>query len=197
MPCGLRLKGQVNLGRCRLAQPSVNRESRWKLAGERDTLPRKVGKAMQNVANRRWLLKSYPEGMPSLENWTMDVQSVPDPGPGQFLSKPNGSPSTPICAAGSSPGTNYTKEVGLGDVMQGGGVGEVVASNHPAWKIGDLAESMSFGWQEWSLLTPDVFGPAGVNKVDPKLAPIENSLSWLRFLSKPNGSPSTPICAAG
>jgi NADPH-dependent curcumin reductase CurA len=38
---------------------------------------------------------------------------------------------------------------------------------------------MSFGWQEWSVLTPDTFGPAGVNKIDPKLAPIESSLSWL------------------
>src|SRR6516165_9782492 len=26
---------------------------------------------------------------------------------------------------------------------------------------------------------PDIFGPAGVNKIDPKLAPIESSLSWL------------------
>jgi NADPH-dependent curcumin reductase CurA len=63
--------------------------------------------------------------------------------------------------------------------MQGGGVGEVMSSNHPAWKVGDIAESMSVGWQEWSVLTPDVFGPTGVNKIDPKLAPIESSLSWL------------------
>ena len=78
-----------------------------------------------------------------------------------------------------SPGANYAMGVGIGEVMQGGGVGEVVASNHPAWKVGDIAESMSFGWQEWSVLTPDTFGPAGVNKIDPKLAPIESSLSWL------------------
>jgi hypothetical protein len=42
---------------------------------------------MQNAVNRRWLLKSYPEGMPSLENWTMDSQSVPDPGAGHILVK--------------------------------------------------------------------------------------------------------------
>jgi NADPH-dependent curcumin reductase len=58
-------------------------------------------------------------------------------------------------------------------------VGEVVTSNHPKWKTGDIAESMSFGWQEWSVLTPDVSGPAGMNKIDPNLAPIESSLSWL------------------
>jgi NADPH-dependent curcumin reductase CurA len=77
-----------------------------------------------------------------------------------------------------SPSANYTKGVAIGEVMQGGGVGEVVASNHPAWKVGEIAESMGFGWQEWSVLTPEL-GPPGVNKIDPKLAPIESSLSWL------------------
>jgi hypothetical protein len=33
---------------------------------------------------------------------------------------------------------------------------------------------MSFGWQEWSVLTPDIAGPAGVNRIDPGLAPIES-----------------------
>jgi NADPH-dependent curcumin reductase CurA len=38
---------------------------------------------------------------------------------------------------------------------------------------------MSFGWQEWAVLTPDLPGSAGTNKVDPALAPIQSSLSWL------------------
>jgi NADPH-dependent curcumin reductase CurA len=63
--------------------------------------------------------------------------------------------------------------------MAGGGVGEVVESSHPAWKRGDIAESMQFGWQEWSVLTPGAVGFGGVNRVDPQLAPIESSLFWL------------------
>ncbi len=39
---------------------------------------------MQNVMNRRWLLAAHPEGMPTVENWTLDTQPVPDPGPGQM-----------------------------------------------------------------------------------------------------------------
>jgi NADPH-dependent curcumin reductase CurA len=134
---------------------------------------------MHNIVNRRWLLKEYPEGMPTLDNWTMDEQPVPDPGPGQSLVKAKWLSVDPYMRGRMSPATNYTKGVGIGELMQGGGVGEVVASNHPKWKTGDIAESMSFGWQEWSVLTPDVSGPAGVNKIDPKLAPIESSLSWL------------------
>jgi hypothetical protein len=134
---------------------------------------------MPNAINRRWVLASYPEGMPNLDNWRMDTQPVPDPGAGQILVKAKWLSVDPYMRGRMSPGTNYTKGVGIGEVMQGGGVGEVTASNHPAWTIGDIAESMSMGWQEWSVLTPDIGGPAGVNRINPKLAPIESSLSWL------------------
>jgi NADPH-dependent curcumin reductase CurA len=134
---------------------------------------------MKNVVNRRWLLTAYPEGMPTPDNWIMDTQPVPEPGPGQILIKAKWLSVDPYMRGRMSPATNYTKGVGIGEVMQGGGVGEVIASNHPAWKVGDIAESMSVGWQEWSVLTPDIAGPAGVNRVDPELAPIESSLSWL------------------
>ena len=134
---------------------------------------------MQNVINHRWLLASYPQGMPVAHNWTMDAQPVPDPAAGQILVKAKWLSVDPYMRGRMSPAANYAKGVGLGEVMHGGGVGEVVVSNHPAWKVGDIAESMSMGWQEWSVLTPDVVGPAGVHKIDPKLAPIQSSLSWL------------------
>ena len=95
---------------------------------------------MQNVMNRRWLLAAYPEGMPTLENWTLDNQPVPDPGPGQILVKAKWLSVDPYMRGRMSPSANYTKGVAIGEVMQGGGVGEVVASNHPAWKVGEIAE---------------------------------------------------------
>jgi NADPH-dependent curcumin reductase CurA len=98
---------------------------------------------MQNLVNRRWLLASYPEGMPAPDNWVMDAHPVPDPGPGQILVKAKWLSVDPYMRGRMSPASNYTKGVALGEVMQGGGVGEVAASNHPAWKIGDIAESMS------------------------------------------------------
>ena len=116
--------------------------------------------------------------MPTLENWTLDRQPVPDPGPGQILVKAKWLSVDPYMRGRMSPSANYTKGVAIGEVMQGGGVGEVVASNHSAWKVGEIAEFMSFGWQEWSVLIPEL-GPPGANKIDPNLAPIESSLSWL------------------
>ena len=116
--------------------------------------------------------------MPTLENWTLDTQPVPEPGAGQILVKAKWLSVDPYMRGRMSPSANYTKGVAIGEIVQGGGVGEVVASNHPAWKVGEIAELMSFGWQEWSVLTPGL-GTAGVNKIDPNLAPIESSLSWL------------------
>ena len=98
---------------------------------------------MRNELNRRWLLASYPAGMPSLENWTMDTQPVPDPESGQILVRARWLSVDPYMRGRMSPASSYAKGVGLGEVMQGGGVGEVMSSNHPAWKVGDIAESMS------------------------------------------------------
>ena len=134
---------------------------------------------MQSSMNRRWLLAKYPEGMPAAENWRLDTQAVPEPGPGQILVKAKWLSVDPYMRGRMSPAANYAAAVKPGEVMHGGGVGEVVASRHRAWEPGDIAETMSFGWQEWAVLTPDLPGPAGVNKVDPALAPIQSSLSWL------------------
>lgn len=95
---------------------------------------------MQNVVNRRWLLAAHPEGMPTLENWTSDQQPVPDPGPGQILIKAKWLSVDPYMRGRMGPSANYTKGVAIGEVMQGGGVGEVVTSNHPAWRVGEIAE---------------------------------------------------------
>src|SRR5215470_8675476 len=97
-------------------------------------------RAMQNLTNRRWLLASYPEGLPTPENWSMDVQSVPEPGPGQIVVKAKWLSVDPYMRGRMSPAANYTKGVAVGEVMHGGGVGEVAVSNHPVWKPGDIAE---------------------------------------------------------
>ncbi len=131
---------------------------------------------MSDTLNRRWLLAEYPEGMPSLDTWRMEEAAVPEPGPGQILVRVKWLSVDPYMRGRISPAKGYTKGVEIGGLMQGGGVGEVVASNHPAWKPGDIAESMAVGWQEWALLTP---AQGGVNRIDPSLAPIQSSLSWL------------------
>jgi NADPH-dependent curcumin reductase CurA len=131
------------------------------------------------MKNRQWRLASHPRGEAQLETWSLHEAPVPTPGPGQILVRTQWLSMDPYMRGRISPSTNYTKGVAIGEVMQGGGVGEVVTSNHPDWKPGDIAEAMGFGWQEYAVLSPDLPGAAKVNKVDAGLAPPQANLSWL------------------
>lgn len=71
-----------------------------------------------------------------------------------------------------SPAANYTTGV------TPGGVGEVIASNHPDWAPGDIAESIGFGWREHAVLTPDLPGANATNRVRADV-PEQAALSWL------------------
>jgi NADPH-dependent curcumin reductase CurA len=134
---------------------------------------------MSTEMNRRWVLARYPDGIPPPDTWRLEEAEVPNPGIGQILVKAKWLSVDPYMRGRMSPARSYTRGVSPGEVMTGGGVGEVIQSNHPAWKPGDIAESMQFGWQEWSVLTPGGIGYGNVNRVEPQLAPIESSLFWL------------------
>jgi len=131
------------------------------------------------MINRQWRLASHPRGVPDLETWSLHDAPMPEPGPGQILIRTQWLSLDPYMRGRISPSANYAKGVSVGEVMQGGGVGEVVASNHPDWKPGDIAEAMNVGWQEHAVLTPDLPGSAKVNKVDPAQAPPQATLAWL------------------
>src|SRR5436190_9506572 len=64
---------------------------------------------------------------------------------------------------------SYAAPVGIGEVMTGGTVGEVVKSNHPGFKVGDMVEDR-FGWQEYAIGP----GPAP-RKIHPSLPPISTA----------------------
>ncbi|HEV7416355.1 MAG TPA: NADP-dependent oxidoreductase, partial [Tianweitania sediminis] len=127
----------------------------------------------------QWLLAAHPQGPATHDTWRLAEGQVGEPGPGQILVKTHWLSLDPYMRGRINPGANYTAGVSLGQVMQGGGVGEVIASNHPGWKVGDIAEAMTLGWQEYAVLTPDLPGAARVNRVDPKLAEPQAYLSWL------------------
>jgi hypothetical protein len=64
---------------------------------------------------------------------------------------------------------SYAAPVGIGEVMTAGTVGEVVKSNHPNYRIGDIVEDR-LGWQEYGI------GPSpAMRKIDPSLAPISTA----------------------
>ncbi len=124
--------------------------------------------------NRRWLLERYPEGMPVESDWRLVEAPVPDPGPGELLVRSLYLSVDPYMRGRISPSKNYAAGVALGEVMCGGGVGEVVRSNLPGFTPGDIVESLGFGWQDFAVLPA-----AGTHRIDPSLGPLHSHLSYL------------------
>jgi NADPH-dependent curcumin reductase CurA len=70
-------------------------------------------------------------------------------------------------------GASYIDPVEIGDVMRAGAVGQVVASEHPGFAVGDHVYG-TFGVQEHALSDGK-----GVLKIDPSLAPLPTYLGTL------------------
>ncbi|QIR14598.1 NADP-dependent oxidoreductase [Shewanella aestuarii] len=98
-------------------------------------------------------------------------KQMPTVGQGQFLVKQNHMSLDPAMFGWMSPDTeSYIPPVALGEVMRSSGIGEIVESNHPDYKVGDRVMGL-MGWQEYFLSNGQ-----GLNKVTAPL-PDEAVLS--------------------
>jgi NADPH-dependent curcumin reductase len=123
--------------------------------------------------NRRIVLASRPEGEPVPENFRLDTAAVPQPGPDEVLLKTRYLSLDPYMRGRMSAARSYAKPVEPGDVMVGGTVSEVVASNVEGLAPGDVVLGQ-MGWQEYA-----VSKRQGLRKLDPAAAPIQTALGVL------------------
>jgi NADPH-dependent curcumin reductase CurA len=120
------------------------------------------------TANRQWRLASYPDGMPVESNWSLAVAPVPEPGRDEMLVRAIYLDVAPYMRGRISPQKNYAAGVSLGDVMVGGGIGEVMRSSNKDYQAGDIVVTdHSFGWQEHALVRP-----GNCRRVDRQIAPL-------------------------
>jgi NADPH-dependent curcumin reductase CurA len=123
--------------------------------------------------NRRIVLAERPQGRPGLQNFRLEEVAVPEPGPGELLSRTIYLSLDPYMRGRMSDAPSYTPPVAVGEVMTGGTVGQVVRSNLEGFEPGDLVVGHG-GWQDFS-----VFKAGEVGKVDPAQAPISTALGVL------------------
>ena len=107
---------------------------------------------MNAAINRQVTLAARPVGMPKGSDFSLAEEPVPEPRPGQALVRVLSLSLDPYMRGRMSDAKSYAAPVGIGDVMTGGAVGEVVRSEAGGLKEGDLVEGM-FGWQEYALCT--------------------------------------------
>jgi NADPH-dependent curcumin reductase CurA len=127
------------------------------------------------MRNRQWVLAAHARGEVGPDCWTLVDSDIPTPGEGQILLRTQWLSVDPFMRGRLNQGAGLA----LGDVMIGGGVGQVVESRHPGWKAGDLVESPEIGWQEFAVITPDLPGASRANRINPADDEPQAALSWL------------------
>lgn len=123
--------------------------------------------------NRQFLLAQRPVGLPSRETFSYVESPRGEPGPGQILVRNQYLSLDPAMRGWMNDARSYIPPVGLGEVMRALGVGEVIASQHPDFAVGDHVNG-ALGVQDFFLGEPK-----GFYKVDPSRAPLPLYLSAL------------------
>src|SRR5439155_2122632 len=130
-------------------------------------------KRVAPLKNRQILLKSRPQGRPSLQNFASIEVPVPEPGEGQVLLRTRYLSLDPYMRGRMSDARSYAKPAELGKPMVGGTISEVAASRNAKFAVGDIVVAHA-GWQDYALSDG-----AGLRKIDAKLAPISTGVGVL------------------
>jgi hypothetical protein len=125
-------------------------------------------------SNRRWLVRRRPEGWPEVDDFELVEAPIEAPGEGQVLLRNLYLSVDPYMRGRLRDRDSYAPPVGIGDVMVGSAVAEVVESRAAGLAAGDVVESPTFGWQEYAAVDA-----AGLRRVDPELAPVSTALGVL------------------
>jgi hypothetical protein len=102
------------------------------------------------VTNRQWILKRRPVGEIKPGDLELVAQALPEPGPGQFRARTIYLSLDPTNRIWMSDMDQYMPPVGIGDVMRGGTLSVVEASNNPDFTEGDIVSGIA-GWQEYAI----------------------------------------------
>ncbi|MBU6297775.1 MAG: NADP-dependent oxidoreductase [Alphaproteobacteria bacterium] len=129
---------------------------------------------MVTQKNRDIRLKSRPVGLPTLDNFELVEGEIPHLGSGQILVRNLFMSVDPYMRGRMMDRKSYVPPFQIGEVLQGGAVGKVMVSNgNGEFAAGDYVLGMD-GWREWF-----VSSGAGLQKVDPAIAPIQAYLGAL------------------
>jgi NADPH-dependent curcumin reductase CurA len=123
--------------------------------------------------NHQYRLAARPVGEPKQSDWRYTHEPVGEPRDGEVLVKVSYLSLDPAMRGWMNDSKSYMPPVAIGEVMRALAVGEVVASKHPGFAVGEHVSGL-FGVQEYA-----VVAGAGLNKVDPKFAPLPAYLGTL------------------
>ncbi|MEV0296381.1 NADP-dependent oxidoreductase [Nocardia sp. NPDC050710] len=106
---------------------------------------------MSMIVSREVRLASRPVGVPRPENFELVETKVPEPGAGQILVRNTWMSVDPYMRGRMDAGASYVEPFGVGHVLEGHAVGEVIASRSPGIPVGATVIHFA-GWREHALL---------------------------------------------
>ncbi|MBK6557478.1 MAG: NADP-dependent oxidoreductase [Comamonadaceae bacterium] len=123
--------------------------------------------------NKQVLLDNRPEGEATAANFRLATTDTPPLQDGQVLVRHHFLSLDPYMRGRMNAGKSYAQPQPLGEVMQGGTVGEVVESKNPRYQPGDQVVGFG-GWQLYSVVNADQ--PGALRKVDTTHVPLSHYL---------------------
>jgi NADPH-dependent curcumin reductase CurA len=123
--------------------------------------------------NKQIHLDNRPDGEATLSNFKLVTAETPALGDNQVLVRHHYMSLDPYMRGRMNDSKSYTANQPVGQVFQGGTVGEVVESNHPKYAAGDKVVGFG-GWQQYSVV--DASQPGALKKVDTTHVPLSHYL---------------------
>src|SRR6516162_1619483 len=123
--------------------------------------------------NRQFKLAARPVGFPKESDFSLVTLPMPLPADGQVLVKSACWSVDPYMRGRITGVRTYADPVNIGDVMQGGAVGQVVQSKAAGLSPRDFVAGF-WGWQVFAALDAK-----SLRKLDPEVAPVSTALGVL------------------
>lgn len=122
------------------------------------------------------VLKAHPRGEPRLEDFALETVAQPTPAEGEILLRTLWLSLDPLIrfAIDEVVLTGVAK-VGIGEVLYGGAVSQVIESRHPDYQAGEFVEGRS-GWREFAAVNPTQIK---LRKIDPAAGSLSLALGVL------------------
>ncbi|KQP39956.1 NADP-dependent oxidoreductase [Pseudorhodoferax sp. Leaf274] len=133
------------------------------------------------LVNHQVRLAKRPETTATREHWRFTSEAVADPAEGGVLVQTLSLSLDPAMRGWLNDAKSYIPPVAIGEVMRAGGVGRVIASQNPAFAVGDTVYG-TLGVQAYVLLPQDAIRRAGLVKIDLRLGTVGQ---WLNVLGMP------------
>jgi NADPH-dependent curcumin reductase len=127
---------------------------------------------MSELKVHQIVLAARPQGRPKPSDFRLEETPIPTPSEGQILLRVQYLSLDPYMRGRMDDRQSYAKAVGIGEIMTGESVCEVIASDRSGYAVGDIVLAPT-GWRTHAASI------AALRKLDPTVAPITTGLGVL------------------